>query len=172
MNLSRTPRSLAKNVAMALAMSAALLIPLALPATALAQPAGGPAQSSAAFTRPVSIQMMVVHATDSRPGLDTRLESLKNAFAYFKYKGYWLLSAQQNTIAVGDSTTFSVEGGRRVKVTLVSVDEQRARVRVEMSNKDGKLLDTTVSINRNGTFVVAGPRYEDGILMLPLRASY
>ena len=139
----------------------------------LAQPAvPATTQTSVAFSRPVSIQMLVVHATDSKPGLDARLESLKNAFGYFKYKGYWLLSAQQNSVSVGDSTTFTVEGGRRVKVTLVSVDEQRARVRVEMSNKDGKVLDTTVSISRNGTFVVAGPRYEDGILMLPLRASY
>lgn len=139
----------------------------------LAQPAvPATTQTSVAFSRPVSIQMLVVHATDSKPGLDSRLESLKNSFGYFKYKGYWLLSAQQNSVSIGDSTTFTVEGGRRVKVTLVSVDEQRARVRVEMSNKDGKLLDTTVSISRNGTFVVAGPRYEDGILMLPLRASY
>ena len=138
----------------------------------LAQPAPATTQTSVAFSRPVSIQMLVVHATDSKPGLDSRLEALKNAFGYFKYKGYWLLSAQQNSVSIGDSTTFTVEGGRRVKVTLVSVDEQRARVRVEMSNKDGKLLDTTVSISRNGTFVVAGPRYEDGILMLPLRASY
>ena len=48
----------------------------------------------------------------------------------------------------------------------------RARVRVEMSGNDGKLLDTTVSINRGGTFIVAGPKVKDGILMLPVRADY
>jgi hypothetical protein len=118
------------------------------------------------------MELMVVHATDSRPGVDPRLASLASSFRYFKYQGYWLLSTQRSPVGVGDGATFSVEGDRRVKVTLVSVDEERARVRVEMSNRDGKLLDTTVSINRNGTFIVAGPKYQDGILMLPLRASY
>lgn len=122
--------------------------------------------------RQISVEMMVVHATDSKPGVDPRLSKLSSSFRYFKYQGYWLLATQSASIGMGASTTFTVEGGRKVKVTLVSADESRARVRVEMSNKDGKLLDTTVSINRNGTFIVAGPKYEDGILMLPLKASY
>jgi hypothetical protein len=122
--------------------------------------------------RQISVELLVVHATDSKPGIDPRLSRLASSFRYFKYQGYWLLSTQSAPIAIGASNTFTVEGGRKVKVTLVSADETRARVRVEMSNKDGKLLDTTVSINRNGTFIVAGPRYEDGILMLPLKANY
>ena len=38
--------------------------------------------------------------------------------------------------------------------------------------KKGKLIDTTVKINRDGTFIVAGPAFKDGILILPLKASY
>ena len=46
-------------------------------------------------------------------------------------------------------------------------------MRVEITDKKGsKLLDTTVTVNRNGTFIVAGPRYRDGILVLPLTARY
>ena len=36
----------------------------------------------------------------------------------------------------------------------------------------GKLLDTTLSVNRNGTFIVAGPKHKDGVLVLPLTAKY
>jgi hypothetical protein len=115
---------------------------------------------------------MVVHATDSETGIDPRLKSLESSFRYFKYKGYRLLSTQTADVGVDDGQSFQIEGDRRLKVTLISRDDSRARVRVEMSNKDGKLLDTTVSINRDGTFIVAGPKYRDGILMLPLRASY
>jgi len=120
----------------------------------------------------VTIEMMVVHATDSSDGIDPRLSGLSSSFRYFKYKGYRLLSTQSKSVNIDGSASFPVEGDRTVRVTLISADPDRARVRVEMTNRDGKLLDTTVSINRNGTFIVAGPRYQDGILMLPLRASY
>jgi hypothetical protein len=147
---------------------------LAAPLPALAQ--GGRSPAPAAQQRPaagrVAIQVMVVHATDSETGIDPRLKSLESSFRYFKYKGYRLLSTQSADIGVNDTQSFAIEGDRRLKVTLMSRDDARARVRVEMSNKDGKLLDTTVSINRDGTFIVAGPKYRDGILMLPLRASY
>lgn len=152
-------------------LALALLLAFA-PLSSFAQNRPPPPPSAQAGVRQVSMELMVVHATDSRPGVDPRLASLASSFRYFKYQGYWLLSTQRSPVGVGDGATFSVEGDRRVKVTLVSVDEERARVRVEMSNRDGKLLDTTVSINRNGTFIVAGPKYQDGILMLPLRASY
>lgn len=125
-----------------------------------------------ADSRQVTVEMMVVSATDNKPGVDQRLSSLASSFRYFKYAGYWLLSTQSRRVTVNGEAVFDVEGGRSVKVTLISVDDSRARVRVEMSNNGGKLLDTTVSINRNGTFIVAGPKYQDGILMLPLRASY
>lgn len=147
------------------------LLGASLPMVPLLSEAQAQGQEASSI-RQISVEMMVVHATDSKPGVDPRLSRLSSSFKYFKYQGYWLLSTQSSSVAMGASTTFSVEGGRRVKVTLVSADESRARVRVEMSNKDGKLLDTTVSINRNGTFIVAGPKYEDGILMLPLKASY
>lgn len=146
-------------------------------ALAQSRPGNAPVQRPAApsAARPagrISVTMLVVHATDSERGVDPRLESLASSFRYFKYAGYRLLSTQRADVAEGGDASFTIEGGRRVEVTLISRDDARARVRVQMSNGDGKLLDTTVSINRGGTFIVAGPKYKDGILMLPLRASY
>ena len=75
-------------------------------------------------------------------------------------------------MAPGGNATFAIAGERRLTVTVVERDTARARVRVEIVKDDNRLLDTTVSINRDGTFIVAGPKYGDGILMLPLRATY
>jgi hypothetical protein len=135
-------------------------------APASGQPAARPAASR------VGVQISVVHATDSESGIDPRLDALASSFRYFKYKGYRLLSTQDAQVSIGEDHSFPIEGSRRLKVTLISTDDSRARVRVEMSGSDGKLLDTTVSINRGGTFIVAGPKYKDGILMLPVRADY
>ena len=135
--------------------------------------AGG---KSGGDSRPASgrarITVNVVHATDSESGVDPRLASLASQFKYLKYKGYRLLSTQSADLAPGGDKDFSIEGGRTLRVSLVSKDEVHARVRVEIDGKRGKLIDTTVKINRDGTFIVAGPQYKDGILILPLRASY
>lgn len=135
--------------------------------------AGG---KSGGDSRPASgrarITVNVVHATDSESGVDPRLSSLASQFKYLKYKGYRLLSTQSADLAPGGDKDFSIEGGRTLRVSLVSKDEAHARVRVEIDGKRGKLIDTTVKINRDGTFIVAGPQYKNGILILPLRASY
>ncbi|MSP54774.1 MAG: hypothetical protein EXR69_04085 [Myxococcales bacterium] len=120
----------------------------------------------------VQLTVLVVHATDSESGVDPRLASLASSFRYFKYSGFRLLSQQTADLTVNGTSTIVVEGGRKLKVTLGSLDSARAKLHVEMSNDQGKVLDTTVNINRDGTFIISGPRYKDGILMLPLRASY
>lgn len=164
-------------------LAASLLGLLLLPGAALAGPGdkgverrGGEATESGLRSRPTSskarITVHVVHATDSETGIDPRLEALAGQFRYLKYKGYRLLSTKDIDLAVGGSQSVTIEGDRRLGVALVSVDESRARVRVEIDGKKGKLIDTTVTINRDGTFIVAGPAYKDGILILPLRASY
>lgn len=153
-------------------VSAWLLCALAAPAFAQGPPAPGRPAAGARVAQKVDVQLRVVHATDSETGVDPRLAALASSFRYFKYKGYRLLSTQNADIAVGGETTWSIEGGRRITVSVLSFDEGRARMRVEMTNGDGKVLDTTVNINRNGTFIISGPRYKDGILMLPVTASY
>ncbi|MDP2316111.1 MAG: hypothetical protein Q8P41_24655 [Pseudomonadota bacterium] len=144
--------------------------PAPAPAPTRAPTSGAQTQKPAANR--VGVQISVVHATDSESGIDPRLAALTSSFRYFKYKGYRLLSTQDADVSLGEDHSFPIEGGRRLKVTLISKDDTRARVRVEMTSDAGKLLDTTVSINRGGTFIVAGPVYKDGILMLPVRADY
>lgn len=149
-----------------------LLLALAMPVGVLAPAGLTPIPAAEAAETQVALQMLVVHATDSTTGVDPRLQALASSFKYFKYKGYKLLSTQNAELGAGKDTSFSLEGSRKVKASLISVDETRAKLRVEISGRDSKFVDTTVSISRDGTFIVAGPRYEDGILMLLFRASY
>lgn len=155
-----------------LALVLVFLTALVSPAFAQGTPAGTRAPTASRAVQKVEVQLRVVHATDSEAGVDPRLQSLAGSFRYFKYKGYRLLSTQNATLGVTDDQTFTIEGGRRVRVTLLSADEARARVRLQISGSEGNILDTSVNINRDGTFIVAGPRHKDGILMLPVTASY
>jgi hypothetical protein len=121
----------------------------------------------------VTVGMMVVHATDQHSNVDDRLGSLTRYLSHMRFTGYELLETRSVQLGPNGSETFTIQGGREVTITLLSRDDNRARMRVQiLAGKGGKLLDTTLSINRNGTFIVAGPKYNEGILVLPLTASY
>ena len=152
---------------------ALLLGALGLPAPALAQ-GRGPGAPVAAHPGPgkVAVQLLVVAATDSHDGIDPRLEPLAKHLRFLRYRGYDLLNTHITEISPGGHATFAIAGGRRVTVSLLKKNPERAQFRVEMFSQGGKLLDTTLSVNRNGTFIVAGPKHKDGILILPLQVRY
>ena len=67
------------------------------------------------------------------------------------------------------SRDFEILGDRQISVSLLRKNEQNARLRVQMYRRGQKLVDTTVTVNRNGTFIMAGPAHKNGILVLPMR---
>lgn len=143
------------------------------------QPTSGPGQRGADQNQEparaagkVNVQLMVVYATQSSTAVDPRLGSLTRYLKNLRYSGYELLDSHVASLSVNGSETVNVEGGRQVILTLLNRDDQKARMRVEITAKTGRLLDTTLTVNRNGTFIVAGPKYKDGILVLPLTAKY
>ncbi|MCB9777961.1 MAG: hypothetical protein H6742_05310 [Alphaproteobacteria bacterium] len=152
-----------------------LALGVAAPTDAAAQqrrpPAGAPAEQP--VKAKVELQIRVVYATDAHSKKDPRLASLTRYLGHLRFTGYELLDTQTSQVGLGGKATFAVEGGRKVTVELLGRDESRARVRVQVAGSSGnKLLDTTMSVNRNATVIVAGPKHEQGILVLPLTARY
>lgn len=121
----------------------------------------------------VDLRVMVVYATEQHKNVDSRLQQLTRYLSHLRFTGYELLDTYNVPLSPRASETFEITDNRKVTVELLSKDEHRARMRVQITaGKGGKLLDTTASVNRNGTFIVAGPRYKDGVLVLPLTARY
>jgi len=121
----------------------------------------------------VKIQLLVVHATTKSDEVDQRLTNLLPYFSSYKYSSFKLLKEQENSLSDKSKERFVINGQRILTVTLLSHDEKRARMKLKMTGAKGKvLLDTVISVNKNGTFIVAGPKYQDGILFLPITASY
>lgn len=152
------------------------------PAWAGTQPARRPAPADEAAAEgdkavaragKVDLRVMVVYATEQHSNVDPRLEKLTRFLSHLRFTGYELLDSYNIPLAPRSSETFEITDNRKVTVELLSKDDQRVRMRVQITaGKGGKLLDTTLSVNRNGTFIVAGPRYKDGVLVLPLTARY
>lgn len=121
----------------------------------------------------VTVGIMVVYATEAHSNVDNRLDSVIRHLSHMRYTGYELLGAHEAELTPGGSQTFAIQGNREMTITLLSRDERQVRLRVQvMAGRGNKLVDTTLSANRNGTFFVAGPKYRDGILVLPLTARY
>ncbi len=120
----------------------------------------------------VELRVMVVHATSTGAKVDSRLQNLTKYLSHLKYTSYELLQTHTAELGPNGKQSFAIEGGFKVTIELLSKEESKARMRVVMARGAEKLLDTTLSVNRNGTFIVAGPKYKGGILVLPLTARY
>ena len=120
----------------------------------------------------VAVRLMVVAATDSHDRTDPSLRPLLKHLQFLRYRGYELLDTHRAELGLDARTSFPIQGDRKVALTLIRKTPERAQFRVQVHRKGGKLLDTTLTVNRNGTFIVAGPRYRDGILILPLTVKY
>lgn len=127
---------------------------------------------TASLPAKVSIDTMVVHATNSHSQVDSRLASMLPHLQHLSYTGYSVLDTRRDEVSPGGEASFTVAGDRRVTVQLIDRDATQARIRVGMYAGSRRLLDTTVSIHRNKSFIVAGPEYEGGVLMLPMTARY
>ncbi|MAY80075.1 MAG: hypothetical protein CL930_04735 [Deltaproteobacteria bacterium] len=129
-------------------------------------------KSSSTVSEKVTIKVWTVHASNSHKEVDERLKRISKYLKNLNYAGFKLLSKDAAQLEPKGKQKFQIAGGKTVKVTVLSRDEKRARVRVEVHGSKGKLVDTTVNIRRNGLFMVAGPKHKGGILVLPIFARY
>lgn len=137
-------------------------------------PQVGLAQGVAAAQSPASVKlrMWTVHATNAHKKTDDKLSRIAKHLKRLKYSGFSYVDAQGGTVRKDGKIQMPIPGGRSVQLTLLSKSSERARVRVRIKRKKGVLLDTTVSIRRNGFFMVAGPKHDGGVLVLPIFARY
>lgn len=162
-----------------LALAAVLGMGLVAPSVALADPPkaakapkkAGKSQGKAPAAKSVDLELMVVHAKDGEAFVDPQLKDLEPHLQFLRYERFEVLSKENATVN-GQAQSFQVEGGRKVTVSVLSKDDKRVRLQVQMYKGDKKLVDTTVAVNRGGTFVVAGPKYQGGMLLLPLTVRY
>ncbi len=121
----------------------------------------------------ISVEMKCVRGTNDNARVDESLKSILPALSQTNYRGFSLVDSYRDNLSDGQETEFSIEGGRKVKIELLDHDQTKARVRIRMFNGQGRqALDTTVSIHRDRSFMVAGPKVGDDVLILPVTVRY
>lgn len=127
------------------------------------------------FRGPVDVRMMVIHANNDVEGYDEAIKPLERHLGFLNYRGYRLLFKNDMSLTPRNTRSLGLFDGKVIEVTLNSATEEKAVLRVRMFNPqqpDGVALDTTVSVVRKGTFFIGGPRYQKGVLLLPITAWY
>lgn len=126
----------------------------------------------AAVPARVSVDVRVVHATRTHNRIDARLTKIMPLFKHQPYTGYDLVSEETVKLGTGAEASAAITGGRRLTVKLLDHDATQARVRIRLFRDDKVVTDSTVTIHRNRTFMIAGPKYQEGILIMPLSVRY
>jgi hypothetical protein len=119
----------------------------------------------------VSVEVMMVHATDGG-AVHPDLQPLMQQLRFTRYTGFDLLNRFPAQMAVGSSESFTLVGGRKLKIDLISKGDKNAKLRVRLFSEREKVLDTTISVHRNRSFIIGGPKYKGGALVLPLTVKY
>ena len=129
-------------------------------------------KSQAALSDSVQVRVWSVHATKQGASVDDGLKRLAKHLRALNYGTFRLLRKDGVAVPPKGTRKIDIIGNKSVRVTVLDRNAERARVRVQIGNGGGNVLDTTVSIRRNGFFIVAGPRHDGGILVLPIFARY
>lgn len=154
----------------ALVSSMALAVPTDASAQTRRAPAAQTAQSRPAAVGKVEVEVLVVHATDNGQ-VDPQLVNLMQNFKRAGYTGFDLMSTEKASLATGKETVISLPGERRLRVTVLERTATQAKVRLRIMKDGNKILDTTVSIPDGRYFMIAGPKYKGGALILPVRVK-
>jgi hypothetical protein len=138
------------------------------------QPVYESAITDASSQAPLEVEVLVIHATTEHTKKDDGIKHLLKYFANYKYTGYSLLKDHTSKLNDKQQKVISLPGDLKMMVSIISHNDKQAKVLVKITGQkdDHKYLDSTMTVPRNGNFMVAGPKYNNGILILPLSVNY
>jgi hypothetical protein len=137
-----------------------------------------PPRKTAPVKRPipvgkVQVRILAVAASEGQPYMDPQLKHLVKHLTYLRHDRYELITSKRGLVAGGgQELEFRIPDGPRVVISVREISGTRTKVRVRMYRGQNKVVDTTVAIQNHGTFILAGPKYRDGILILPIRVDF
>jgi len=152
--------------------SLALVGGAVLCATAVAAQVAEPAASVSPSAGGVEVRVGAVLASNASKEFDTRLAALHRQFnALFPYSSYRLVKEERQQVRWGERVDFNIPGGRYVLVIPKEYKNDRVTMKVMVLEGARPIVDTAVSLRNHGTFLVAGPREQGGVLILSIGAQ-
>lgn len=120
----------------------------------------------------VSLTVQVIHASNAGTSVDPALAKIRAQLGSMKYSSYTLLETRPFSAALGARHAMSLPGGRTLDLYPYGVSGGSLELLVTINDGAKRLLDTTFRLSNNGTILVGGPAYGDGVLLVAISGSF
>jgi hypothetical protein len=117
----------------------------------------------------VDVKIDSVLAADTNQGCDNRLGWLKHRLKrLFNYSTYQLVRHDETHTGFGQTATFALPGGRILHIEPLGMDGGMIRMEMMLFQGEEAMMTTDLKIMNHGIFMVGGPRYERGTLIIAI----
>ena len=145
-----------------------ILVPVVLAAALFCRPA------AAKDDQKLEVIVREIVANDSDQGLDSRLGDIGRDLKKMAYTTYRLEQTHNNLLEGNQESKVTLLGKNELLLVSEGEEEGKVRLRVKFSPSDKKqrsFFESTLRIPNGGTFIIGGPAYGDGVLILALTAK-
>jgi hypothetical protein len=120
----------------------------------------------------VEVRIGAVVASNAEQTFDPRLASLRKQFdSLFPFTSYRLIKEETRRVAWGRQAGFDLPGGRYLLVIPREYKDGRVSMKLILVESSRPLIDTVLGLRNQGTFLVAGPRHQEGRLIIAIGAD-
>ncbi|OFV90182.1 MAG: hypothetical protein A3J75_00485 [Acidobacteria bacterium RBG_16_68_9] len=120
----------------------------------------------------VEVRIGAVVASNAGQAFDQRLASLRRQFnSLFPYTSYRLIKEERRTVLWGRKAGFDLPGGHYLLVIPRGCKDNRVSMKLILVEGSRPLFDTVVGLRNQGTFLVGGPRHQEGRLIIAIAAE-
>lgn len=130
--------------------------------------ASAPARSQSS----VNLTVQVIHASNAGTSVDPALAKIRAQLGSMKYSSYKLLETRPFSTALGAKHAMPLPGGRTLDLYPFGLSGGSLELLVTITDGSKRLLDTTFRLSNNGTILVGGPAYNDGVLLVAISGSF
>ncbi|MEA2064172.1 MAG: hypothetical protein U9P14_10770, partial [Gemmatimonadota bacterium] len=111
---------------------------------------------------------------NSGRGTDSRLKDVKADLEQLKYDTFRLAEENKIECAVGQEIKIDLLGKNRLLVQHQGSKGDRIRLAIRLSpaKPSERAVDTVMLVRDGGTFLIGGPAFGKGVLILALTASW
>jgi hypothetical protein len=120
----------------------------------------------------VEVRIGAVFASNTEQTFDPRLASMRRQFdTLFPYTSYRLIKEERRLVVWGRQAGFDLPGGRYLLVIPREYKDGRVSMKLMLVEGSRPLFDTVVGLRNQGTFLVGGPRHQEGVLIIAIGAD-
>ena len=132
----------------------------------------GPEGKAATHHRVIMLHVDEVLAADTGEGIDVRLLPMGGRLeSLFRYTTYRLISHQVSRTECGRTAAFTLPGGWIVNVEPSAVSDNMIAMELMLFNGTHPMMTTDIRMRNHGMFIIGGPHYRQGMLIIPIGAD-